>query len=315
MIRETLGGAGLTEVVTHALVAPDAEPSLRWPDDTGLPGVAVPEQGTTITVTNPLSSQHSVLRRHLIGSLLDVLALNERQGREDVAVFEVGKGYGRVGDEPVEWTRLGMLLAGAADPPSWNRAARHHDLDDAKGLIELVARRLGLPAPAYAPDTRGYPLHPGRALVTTASNENETLAGRVAELHPDVLEQRDFRALRVIVAELAIGGLEAGSLARIHVEPIGRFPEVERDLAVIVGDAVPSSAVAATIASHAGELLRSLRLFDLYRGSPLAASEKSLAYRLVFGARDRTLTEAEVDEAVTRVEAGLKSALGAHLRT
>lgn len=323
MVRETLAGAGLTEVVTHALVAPDAEPKLAWPDDSDLTAAAapaVPEQGSTIAVTNPLSSQHSVLRRHLVASMLDVLALNERQGRGDVAVFEIGKGYGRVGDGAVEWTRLGILLAGAAEPPSWNRPARTYDLDDAKGLIELLARRLGLPVPAYAADTRGYPLHPGRALVATSSSSEtepestEALTARVAELHPDVLTQRDLRSSRVVVAEVAIRGLDSGRLARVKVEPIARFPEVGRDLAVIVNEATPAVDVAATIRRHAGELLRSLSLFDLYRGAPLAETEKSLAYRLVFGARDRTLTEQEVDEAVTRVESGLKADLEARLR-
>jgi phenylalanyl-tRNA synthetase beta chain len=314
MVRETLAGAGLTEVVTHALVAPDAEPKLAWPDDSDLPGVAVPEQGSTITITNPLSSQHSVLRRHLVGSLLDVLAVNEHHGRGDVAIFEIGKGYGRVGDEPREWTRLGLLLAGSAQPPSWNRQARAYDLDDAKGLLELLARRLGLPAPAYSPDTRGMPLHPGRALVATTADDREAMAARLGEIHPDVLEQRDLRTPRVIVAEVAIRGLDGGQLTRVQVEPIPRFPEVGRDLAVIVGEAVVAAEVAATITRHGGELLRSVDLFDLYRGAPLADSEKSLAYRLVFGAGNRTLTEEEVDEAVNRVRSGLASDLGARLR-
>jgi phenylalanyl-tRNA synthetase beta chain len=314
MLRETLAGAGVTEVMTHALVAPDAESTLAWPDDTGLAGLAVPEQGSTITITNPLSSQHSVLRRHLVGSLLDVLALNERQGRRDVAIFEIGKGYGRVGDGPVEWTRLGILLAGAAEPPSWNRPLRAYDLDDAKGLVELLASRLGLPVPIYAADTRGFPLHPGRALVATASAVSESLVGRVGEVHPDALERRDLRSPRVLVAELAIRGLDGGRLARVTVEPIPRFPEIDRDLAVIVAEKTASVAVAEVIERHAGALLRRVALFDLYRGTPLADDEKSLAYRLVFGADDRTLTEAEIDESVACVQAGLASDLGARLR-
>ena len=315
MVRETLAGAGLTEVVTHALIAPEDEPKLGWPDDSDLPDVAGPEEGTTITITNPLSSQHSVLRRHLVSSLLDVLALNERQGRSDVAIFEIGNGYGRVGEEPRQWTRLGILLAGAAEPASWNRPERACDVDDAKGIVELLCRRLGLPKPTYAPDRRGFPLHPGRALTVSSVSEGESLAGRVAELHPDVIEQRDLRSPRVIVAELAVRGLDAGRLPRMKVEPIGRFPEVERDLAVIVPESMTAAEVSETIARHASELLRRLDVFDLYRGAPLAATEKSLAFRLVFGARDRTLMEAEVDAAIDRVQSGLEADLGAHLRT
>ena len=114
---------------------------------------------------------------------------------------------------------------------------------------------------------------------------------------------------------MAIAGLDVATPLRVHVEPIPRFPEVERDLAVIVAAERPAAEVEATIRRHGGDLLRAVRLFDLYRGAPLAASEKSLAYRLVFGARERTLTEAEIDEAVGLVCDGLENELGAHLRT
>ena len=315
-IRATLAGAGLTEVVTHALVAPQDEARLRWPDDEGM---AIPPadqaQGATIAVTNPLSSQHSVLRRHLAGSLLDVLALNERQGREDVAVFEIGKGYGRAGESPVEWTRLAIAIAGNAAPPSWNSQARAYDLDDAKGIVELLCERLHLPTPTYAADERGYPFHPGRALVVETRSDDGAVSGRVAELHPDALEAWELKPRRVIVAELAIRGLDAAAPRSIHVEPIGRFPEVERDLAIIVTEMRAAAEVEAALWRHAGDLLREARLFDLYRGAPLAAGEKSLAYRLIFGANERTLTEAEADDAVAAIRAGIQTDLGAHIRS
>jgi phenylalanyl-tRNA synthetase beta chain len=317
-IRQTLAGAGLTEVVTHALVSSQNDARLLWPEDSSepqlLPELAA-EAGDEIVVTNPLSAQHSVLRQHLAASLLDVLSFNERQGRADVAVFEIGKRYARVEDRPREWTRLGLLLSGAAAPASWNRTARPYDLDDAKGIVELLCHRLGLPAPSYVPDSRGFPFHPGRALAARSEGEGEALSARLAEIHPDVIARWDLRAQRVIMAELAIRGLDAAVPARVHVEPIPRFPEVERDLAVVVTESHSAAEVEATIRRHGGSLLRRLHLFDLYRGAPLVATEKSLAYRLILGARDRTLTEAEVDAAVAQVRTGLESDIGAYLRT
>jgi phenylalanyl-tRNA synthetase beta chain len=318
MLRETLAGAGLTEVVTHALVSSPNEARLGWPEDTSepaLPADLAAPRGDEIVVTNPLSAQHSVLRRHLGASLLDVFSLNERQGRPDVAIFEIGKGYARGADKPAEWTRLGLLLAGGAEPAAWNRLPRQFDLDDAKGIVELLCSRLGVSVPSYEPDMRGFPFHPGRALHVHAERAGESLSGRIAELHPDALARWDLRAQRVVIAELAATSVEAGFPARIHIEPIPRFPEVERDLAVIVAEVHSADEVAETIRRHGGALLRGLRLFDLYRGAPLEASEKSLAYRLVLGAGDRTLTEAEVDEAVARVRMGLEADLQAHLRT
>ncbi len=313
-VREALAGAGLTEVVTHALVSPQAEARLQWPGDDGL-AIPDPAGDAAIVVTNPLSSQHTVLRQHLVGSLLNVLALNERQGRSDVAVFEIGKGYGRVGDGPREWTRLAMLLSGNAAPPAWNRPSRPYDLDDAKGIVEYLCDLLHLPAPTYVPDSRGFPLHPWRALVAEARSDTRGVSGRVAELHPDALVAWDLRSQRVIVAELALRGLEGATPRPVQIEPIGHFPLVERDLAVIVGKNRTAASVQASIRGHAGDLLRDLRLFDLYRGAPLAADEKSLAYRLVFGAGDRTLTEGEVDAAMAAVRSGLAADLGAHIRS
>jgi phenylalanyl-tRNA synthetase beta chain len=316
-IRATLAGAGLTEVVTHALVSTPREDQVGWPDDSSepaLPASLAAPAGVPINVTNPLSAQHSALRRHLGASLLDVLSLNERQGRPDVAVFEVGKGYVRTAEGPREWTRLGMLLSGAADAAAWNRPVRQFDLDDAKGLVESICSRLGLGGITYVADRRGDPFHPGRALLVVAESAAESVAGRIAEVHPDVLGRWDLRAERVILAEIAIRGLESGVPVRQHVIPIPRFPEVERDLAVVVADAHSAAEVEATIRRHGGDLLRGLRLFDVYRGVPLAGDQKSLAYRLVLGAADRTLTEAEVDAAVAGVKAGLAADLGAHLR-
>jgi phenylalanyl-tRNA synthetase beta chain len=317
-VRETLAGAGLTEVVTHALVSPVEEARLRWPDDASPPAfpsdLAAPD-GKDIAVTNPLSAQHSVLRRHLAASLLEVLSLNERQGRPDVRVFEVGKGYARVDGTPREWTRLGFLLTGAAEPAAWNRVARACDLDDAKALVELIAHRLGSPDVAYEPDGRGFPFHPGRALLVRTTSGDPALAGRVAEIHPDALALWDLRATRVIFAELAIPALDDGAPRAVHVEPIPKFPEVERDLAIIVAEARAAAEVEATIARYGGALLRRVRLFDLYHGAPLASDEKSLAYRLAFGAGDRTLTEAEVESVIAAIREGLGADLGAHIRS
>jgi phenylalanyl-tRNA synthetase beta chain len=133
-------------------------------------------------------------------------------------------------------------------------------------------------------------------------------------VHPAVVEALELRAEHVIVAELAIAGLSAGqpSVPRTTTPP--RYPAVERDLAVIVAADVPAAAVETSIRRHAGPLLRSVTLFDIYRGRPLDAAEKSLAYRLEFGADDRTLVESEVDGAVAHVTDGLADEVGGRLR-
>ena len=115
-VRETLAGAGLTEVVTSALVAPRAVERFPARDDGAARrgAGAASRRAAPVAVTNPLSSQHSVLRQSLLGSLLEVVSTNLRYGREDVAIFEIGKGYGATDDGTThEWWRLGFALTGA----------------------------------------------------------------------------------------------------------------------------------------------------------------------------------------------------------
>ncbi|HYX12033.1 MAG TPA: phenylalanine--tRNA ligase subunit beta, partial [Candidatus Acidoferrum sp.] len=309
-VREVLAGAGLREVVTYALIAPDVAARLRWPGDAGQPAVGeAPASGGPITVTNPLSANHSVLRQQLVSNLIGIVDQNVRQGRDDVAVFEVGKGYGRTGNGPHEWSRLAFALTGAAEPATWNRERREYDLDDAKGLVELLAAELGHESVAFEAYSSGYPFHPGR---TAVARSGASLIGYVGELHPAAIETFDVRVPRLLVAELSIAGLSGGQLPAVRSRPVPRHPAVERDIAVVVAEGRPAREVADLISQAAGLLLSDLRLFDIYRGAPLAAHEKSLAYRLTFQA-DRTLTDADIDEAIAAVT-GVLAASGARLR-
>ena len=311
LVRETLAGAGLTEVVTTALVSPrHVETFVLAREVASVAGEATPG-GEAIGVTNPLSRDHSILRRNLLGSLLDVVAVNLRHGSEDIAVFEIGKTYARTGPEAREWWRLGLALVGAAEPAAWNRELRPYDVDDAKGVIELLARRLGLGRPVYSADT-GEPLfHPGRTARAAVAGRLHALVG---ELHPDVVDAWELRTTaRVILAEIAVDGLDAGRLLAERAPVVGRFPEIDRDLAIVVPEAATVASVEAVIRAHAGDLLRDVRLFDIYRGVPLATHERSLAFRVRFGAPARTLTEAEVEAAVGGIIAALP-VVGGRLR-
>jgi phenylalanyl-tRNA synthetase beta chain len=312
IVRDTLAGIGLSEAVTFALVSPGMVERFGPTDDGAVPGEGE-AGGRVVSVTNPLSSQHSVMRQSLIGSLLEVVSTNTRLGRPDVAIFEVGKGYGasEEGDSTHEWWRLGLALTGAAEIASWDRPPRQYDLDDAKGIIELIARSLGYDRPKFSALSDDPNLHPGRTARVTA---DEQIAGRVGEVHPSVVEDLDLRSDRIIVAELAIAGLGGGQPSTPRVTSPSRHPIVDRDLAVIVGEAVSAADVEASIRRHGGGLLRDVTLFDIYRGRPLGEDEKSLAYRLAFGADDRTLVESEVDTAVTAITGGLRSDVDGRLR-
>ena len=315
-IRETLVGAGLTEVVSYALVSSKLDETFAWLQAVPPARGEAPREGGSITVANPLSSDHSILRQTLIGSLVEVVQRNVRHGNADVVVFEVGKGYGRVGDSPREWWRLGLALTGAFEPPAWNRPRRESDIDDAKGVIALIADQIGARAPAYQPLTTEPMLHPGRSATVEATFEDGSpaITGALGELHPRLAEAWDLRG-RVIVAELSVAGLGGGALPVVLVEPLPRVQPIERDLTVDVPDRVPAADVSARIREAGGPLLLDATLTGTYRGKPLGPDERSLTHRLRFGAGDQAVEDAEVEAALSTITASLEHHLGARIRS
>jgi phenylalanyl-tRNA synthetase beta chain len=311
-VREILVGAGLHEVVSYALVAPATVERFGGHDDSDIASEGA-VQGRPIVVTNPLSSQHSVMRQELLGGLLEVVGENQRRGREGVAIFEIGTGYGATDDGAVHgWWRLGFALTGPITGPSWDQAPAVWQLADAKGLLELLAQRSGLPRVAYTTLADDPRLHPGRSARVTAG---AGLMGRVGELHPTLADALELRGERVIVGQVAMAGLAAGSPPIPLGRTPSRHPTVARDLAIVVADARPAADVDAAIRRHGGPLLLDVTLFDIYRGKPLPDDRRSLAYRLTFGAADRTLTEDDVEVAVTAVTTGLAADVDGVLRT
>jgi phenylalanyl-tRNA synthetase beta chain len=313
-VREMLVGAGLTEVVSHALTSPARyeafAPAVEVPD---VPGEEA-RGGSPVTVTNPLSRDRSVLRRSLVGSLLEVVAINERNERPDVAVFEVGKGYARHGDGVGEWWRLGIALAGTLVEDHWTAPGRATDLADLKGIVELVAARLGHGSVAYEPATADRLFHPGRAATAVAADHAgaPALAGRVGELHPATLTAWEIRAECVLVAELAIAGLSAGLLPRTLAGRLGA-QRLRRDLALVVRDDVAAGRLLSVVRAAGGDAVEEVTLFDIYSGPPLEAGERSLAFRITFGGERKD--EDDADELLAAIRAAAEHEVGARPRT
>ncbi|MEO8468500.1 MAG: phenylalanine--tRNA ligase subunit beta [Chloroflexota bacterium] len=315
-VRHALAGLGLREVVTHALVSPEHIAAWSWTIPPAPADGEGPIDGGVVTVTNPLSADHAVLRQDLVGGLVATVVLNRRRGRDDLALFEIGKGYGRVADAPHEWWRLGIALAGSFDPAAWNRPRRTVDFDDGKGVLEALGDALGLTKPIYAPMATERALHPGRSATVTAHDPEGrvALSGVVGEIHPAAAAAWDERAEGSILIEVSIRGLSGGvpTVPRA-ISPI-RFPSVERDLAIVVPSGGTAGEVGAAIKASAGTLLRSAEVFDVYVGPPLNTGERSLAYRLTFGAAERTLADDEVETAIAAVTSAIE-AIGGRIRS
>jgi len=306
-IRHLVSARGYAEVVTHGLIGPEDHDRL---------GLA-PDDPATIRATNPVTVDHSELRRSLLPSLVRVLVDNERQRRDDVAIFEIGSQHHRAGRIPFQAARLAVLAAGSAGPVSFEQPARTMDLGDLKSLVAWLVTRLGGARVHFETViARAGVDHPGRtalAVATTLAGTRVEL-GRVGELHPRYAAAYDVRAAHVVVADLDVAALASTrpDVLRVGLPP--RLPSAERDLAVVVTADRPAGDVEAVIRHAGGPLLHDVRLFDRYQGGQLAADEVSLAFRLRFEPADQALDDALIDSHIVRVVGDLRDHLGAKLR-
>ncbi|CAN5785413.1 phenylalanine--tRNA ligase subunit beta [soil metagenome] len=306
-LRDLLAGRGLAEVVTNGLIAPADHAALHFPpDDVG-----------TIRVANPVSADHSEMRRSLLPGLLRALVANERQRRDDVAIFELGAVHEALEGEPAQQPQLGILLSGAWLGQSWAQPAREAGVEDVKGLVEALAARTRVDGLHY----RSFqPLvgveHPGRsAAVWAGEGDQATLLGRIGELDPRYLSLYEAHTERV-----AFVLLDADQLARLaggvtQVRQLPRLPATERDLAVVVRRDLAQYEVEQVIRRESGPLLAGLALFDRYQGPPLEPTEVSLAYRLRFQPMERAFGDSELEDVVQRIAGRLAESLGARLRS
>jgi phenylalanyl-tRNA synthetase beta chain len=305
------GGAGLQEVVTYSLTAPQRERRL-------LPAGAAADDRTYITLANPIVSDRVVMRHSLLASLLDVATLNIHH-HDRLALFEIGIVYFKGEQEeelPDEQRRLGIVLTGPREPLSWVGADRDPlDFFDLKGVIESLVTGLSLTDVTYeppAPEEQHPSFTPGRTARLRLKGQH---AGWLGEVHPLVREQFDLPAQPVLAADLDLELLLSQVEERFRVEPVPDYPPVKEDLAIILDEAVPAAKVQSAIEAAGRPLLAGARLFDVYRGAQVGATKKSLAYRLTYQAPDRTLTDTEVARLRAKIVKRLQDEVGATLRS
>ena len=282
-MRERLVARGLFEARTSKLISRNASAFSEG----------------AVELLNPLSEDHVALRPSLIGGLLGVLEGNIRAGAESVSIFEIGRAF--IPPSGKEERHLALLLWGnVAGAPNWrSQTKRSFDLFDLKGALECVVpnlsfRRGKFPDLAVAVEVcSGHQLvgFGGQLLADKSSAPGSVL---VAELHADLL-------------------LATGESAKKFRE-LDRYPAIRRDIAMLVPDEISQEKILRTIGEPREPLLESVELFDLFSSSEIGAGRKSLAYRLTYRDRSRTLTSEEVNATHAKIRERLRRDLGAELR-
>ncbi|MFJ4471312.1 phenylalanine--tRNA ligase subunit beta [Streptomyces sp. NPDC089424] len=309
-VGRALAGAGYVEAPNYPFVGDQVFDQLGLDADDPARRV--------VKLVNPLNDEEPALRTSLLPGLLGALRRNDGRGSHDLALFETGLVFlpraersgsaahlpvdRRPTDEeiaaldavlPEQPRHVAVVLAGAREQAGWWGKGRPGDWADAVEAARTVAREAG--AELVVRGGRYGPWHPGRCaeLVITVDGA-ERVVGHAGELHPRVLKALGLPA-RTCAMELDLDALERAGDDTPQAPGISSFPVATQDVALVVEQTVAHADVEAALREGAGELLESIRLFDVYENAEqLGADRKSLAYALRFRAGDRTLT---VDEA------------------
>jgi phenylalanyl-tRNA synthetase beta chain len=267
----------------------------------------VPESAGQVRLLRPLSAEEGVLRSTLSHGLLRAVRLNLARGVREVRLFQVGTTFhpGPEGAQPIEQTRVGAVLTGLRAPDHWSEKVPDFDIWDLRGLaVDLANGVLGpsvevgpLPDGEDAGDLAPAGIYrPGTLIAVRARGE---LVGVGGEIMSAALDGPAWAA-PVFVLEVRL--MDAMTQrTRPALRSVASQPAIDRDLALLVPDTLPAAVVSAAIRDAAGPLLERLEIFDLYTGSGVPSGSRSIAFRLVFRAAERTLRDEEVDEAIERV--------------
>ena len=246
---------------------------------------------------NPMSRQESHLRRDRLAGLLTHLERNLARGVRDVHLFELGTAFAPGDPRPVETARVAIALTGSSAPEHWSGPSRPWDVYDIAHLLRLVGG-VAHPGSETRPGKAAHgPFSP--AVTYELVGAGGDVVGWAGRVKLDALDlppwAGDVLGLEVVLPQ------EPPAKAGFAADPPPSHPASGRDLAFLVPATVAAGAVADAIRDGGGELLESVTIFDLYEGDDLPSGSRSVAYGLRFRARDRTLKDEEVDEAVQRI--------------
>jgi phenylalanyl-tRNA synthetase beta chain len=310
-VAQALVGAGLVEVVSYPFLGDADLDALGLPADDARRG--------TVRLTNPLSDEEPALQTTLLPGLLKTAARNIGRGQTELALFQTALVFKRRPDSrpaplpsvehrpsdeelqalydalPEQPAHLGIVLTGKRVPAGWWGKGEPQTWADAVQAARTVAAAVGVEVSVRNAELA--PWHPGRcAEVLLGDRGDESVVGHAGELHPKVCQAYGLPA-RSAAVELDLDRLIAAGPEMVAASPFSSYPVAKEDVALIVPADVPAAEVETALAEGAGELLESVRLFDLYTGEQIGEGKKSLAFALRFRASDRTLTEAEVADA------------------
>jgi len=293
--KDALCSVGMNEILTYSFVSPSQYDKLRLPQDS--------LQRNAVKLINPLGEEYSTMRTTLNANMLEVLAKNYNRSVESAVAFEIGNLFipreMPVVNIPIEKKQLCMGAYGADE-----------DFFTLKGRLDEVLEILGIKGVEYHKESNHPTFHPGRCATLVWGNH---ILGTMGEVHPKVLENYDIE-VKTFLADIDFNILlQLTRMDRIYA-PLPKFPASTRDIALLVAKTVESGKIVATIEANGGDILESIKLFDVYEGKQIKEGHKSMAYALSFRSLEKTLTDEEVNVVYDKIQKALETEVDAELR-
>ncbi len=298
-VRRILCGLGLDECQGQSLINRTA-------------ARLVTEENRLIELERPLSQEMDVLRPSLLPGLLDILRHNHNRKLYDVALFEIGKVFWHSEKGPTEARRLGIALMGRRNPLFWGEGSEgpQFDLFDLKGILETFCEQFGLPELSYRRRPEPTPLFIQSATIHLPNGQE---IGQIGQVLPPLARRYDIR-LPIFLAELDLETLLPLRRKTPRYQPLPAFPEVRRDVALVVPEEVTHAQILEVLRKAKIPHMERIELFDVYRGPKIPSGHKSLAYAVTYRSRERTLRDEEVNRAHEQLIQILQKELGATVR-
>ena len=293
-LRDTLVDRGYFEAITYSFVDP------QWQS-------AIDPEIKPVELANPLSAELSVMRTSLWPGLLKALQHNLNRQQPRVRLFETGLTFVQQGDELVQQSKIAAVICGNQQAEQWGDAARKVDFFDLKADLEAILSLGGMTSVEFVAESHTA-LHPGQ---TARIIKNNQPIGWIGALHPQIQKTLDIDP-DVFVFEI---DQKLALEADVPVfSALSKFPEVRRDIAILIDEKIPVQAIFATIREVSSEFLQEILLFDVYTGMSVDNGLKSVALGLILQGFSRTLMDEDIEKEMQNIVAALVKDYGATLR-
>jgi len=303
-IKDILTNTGLDEVISYSFIGMDEFKTamLDREDDFN----------KYISISNPINEDFAIMRTSLLPSLLKVAKNNINRKRKDISIFEVAKTFLGSGKQlPLEPLKLGILLSGKIQLKDWMEEERDADLFDLKGIAEGLIEKLYINPDAAIKEKEYSFFHPR---ISADIMINGIKTGVMGKVHPGIIEKMEM-GQDAFYAEIDLDIFNSNIEGVMKYRKISSFPSIDIDLAIVVDKKIRNADIVKTIRKNGSDILRDIRLFDIYEGKQIGEGKKSLAYSLSFRGKDRTLKDKEVEIIVNKIVDGLEKDLNASLRS